>query len=129
MPQIEMDGTRISQVVNNLLENAIRHTPDGGQVAVTAGVAGDRMVRVAVADTGSGIPAEDLGRVFDRFFRSDHSRTRATGGVGLGLTIAKRLVEVHGENLEIISEPVQGTTVTARLPQERVINWGSIRLG
>ena len=78
MPHIEMDGTRISQVVNNLLENAIRHTPDGGQVAVTAGVAGERMVRVAVADTGNGIPAEDLVRVFDRFFRSDPSRTRVS---------------------------------------------------
>ncbi len=101
MPLVEMDGTRISQVVNNLLENAITHSPEGGSVVVSAGASGDGMVRVAVSDTGRGIPPEDLSRVFDRFFRSDASRSRATGGVGLGLTIAKQLVEVHGGTIHV----------------------------
>ena len=101
MPLVEMDGTRISQVVNNLLENAITHSPEGGSVVVSAGASGDGMVRVAVSDTGRGIPSEDLTRVFDRFFRSDASRSRATGGVGLGLTIAKQLVEVHGGTIHV----------------------------
>ena len=101
MPYVDMDGTRISQVVNNLLENAIIHTPEGGRVVVTAGVAGDRMVQVAVTDNGRGIAAEDLDRVFDRFFRADPSRARATGGVGLGLTIAKQLAEAHGGTIGV----------------------------
>ena len=101
MPLVEMDGTRISQVVNNLLENAITHSPEGGSVVGSAGASGDGMVRVAVSDTGRGIPSEDLSRVFDRFFRSDASRSRATGGVGLGLTIAKQLVEVHGGTIHV----------------------------
>ena len=116
MPLVDMDGTRISQVVNNLLENAIIHTPEGGSVAVTAGVAGDGMVRVAVADTGGGIPRGDLDRVFDRFFRADPSRARATGGVGLGLTIAKQLVEAHGGSISVDNVVPTGTRFVIALP-------------
>ena len=116
MPNIEMDATRISQVVNNLLENAIIHTPEGGSVAVNAGVAGDRMVRVAVADTGRGIPPQDLDRVFDRFFRSDPSRSRATGGAGLGLAIAKQLVEVHGGTIHVENVVPSGARFVFELP-------------
>ena len=116
IPLVEMDGTRISQVVNNLLENAIIHTPDGGRIAVSAGTSGDGMVRVAVADTGRGIPAEDLDRVFDRFFRADPSRARATGGAGLGLTIAKQLVEVHGGNIHVEMVVPSGARFVFELP-------------
>ena len=116
IPLVEMDGTRISQVVNNLLENAIIHTPDGGRIAVSAGTSGDGMVRVAVADTGRGIPAEDLDRVFDRFFRADPSRARATGGAGLGLTIAKQLVEVHGGNIHAERVVPSGARFVFELP-------------
>ena len=116
MPNIEMDATRISQVVNNLLENAIIHTPEGGSVAVNAGVAGDGMVRVAVADTGRGIPPQDLDRVFDRFFRSDPSRSRATGGAGLGLTIARQLVEVHGGTIHVENVVPSGARFVFELP-------------
>ncbi len=117
-----MDGTRISQVVNNLLENAIIHTPDGGSITVSAGYSGptgSEMVRVAVADSGPGIQSEDLARVFDRFFRGGPSRARATGGVGLGLTIAKQLVEVHGGTIHVESIIPKGGQVrfrTARHP-------------
>jgi signal transduction histidine kinase len=116
MPLVEMDGTRISQVVNNLLENAIIHTPQGGSVSVSAGTSGDGMVRVAVADTGPGIQSEDLLRVFDRFFRADASRSRTTGGVGLGLTIAKELVEVHGGTLHVENVVPSGARFVFELP-------------
>ncbi len=116
MPLVEMDSTRISQVVNNLLENAIIHTPEGGSVTVSAGASGNGMVRVAVADTGPGIQSEDLLRVFDRFFRADASRSRATGGVGLGLTIAKELVEVHGGTIYVENVVPSGARFVFELP-------------
>ena len=119
MPMVEMDGTRISQVVNNLLENAIIHTPDGGSITVSvgySGTTGSEMVRVAVADSGPGIQSEDLARVFDRFFRADPSRARATGGVGLGLTIAKQLVEVHGGTIHVESVVPTGARFVFELP-------------
>ena len=119
MPMVEMDGTRISQVVDNLLENAIIHTPDGGGITVSAGYSGptgSEMVRVAVADSGPGIQSEDLARVFDRFFRADPSRARATGGVGLGLTIAKQLVEVHGGTIHVESIVPTGARFVFELP-------------
>ena len=119
MPMVEMDGTRISQVVNNLLENAIIHTPDGGSITVSVGYSGptgSEMVLVAVADSGPGIQSEDLARVFDRFFRADPSRARATGGVGLGLTIAKQLVEVHGGTIHVESIVPTGARFVFELP-------------
>ena len=116
MPYVDMDATRISQVVNNLLENAIIHTPEGGSVSITAGAAGGGMARVTVTDTGTGIPAEDLGRVFDRFFRADPSRARATGGVGLGLTIAKQLVEAHGGSISVDNVMPTGARFVFELP-------------
>ena len=116
MPYVDMDSTRISQIVNNLLDNAMIHTPEGGRVAVTAGVAGGGMVRVAVADTGRGIPTEDLDRVFDRFYRADPSRARATGGVGLGLTIARQLVVAHGGSIRVENVVPTGTRFVFELP-------------
>ena len=82
-------------MVGNLLENAVFHTPEGGAVTVSAEIQGSSVV-VSVADSGPGIAPQDLPRVFDRFYRVDPSRTRATGGAGLGLTIARQLVEAHG---------------------------------
>ena len=115
-PLVQMDRTRIAQVVGNLLENAILHTPQSGQVTVLAEVVGTSAARVTVADTGVGIPVEELSQVFERFYRVDPSRTRSTGGAGLGLTIAKQLVEAHGGTIHVESEPGSGSRFVFELP-------------
>ena len=115
-PLVQMDRMRIAQVVGNLLENAILHTPEAGRVTVSAKVAGDTTARVTVADTGGGIPSIDLAQIFERFYRVDPSRTRATGGVGLGLTIAKQLVEAHGGSIRVESTLGKGSRFSFELP-------------
>ena len=115
LPRVNVDPDRISQVLRNLLENAVAHTARGGAVSVSAEQQGD-WVAVSVTDNGEGIPAEDLPNVFERFYRVDKSRTRATGGSGLGLTIARRLVEVHGGRIEAFSEPGAGSRFTFTIP-------------
>ena len=115
-PLVEMDSTRIAQVVDNLLDNAITHTPESGSVSIAAAPTGDGRVEVSVSDTGNGIPEEDLPRLFDRFYRADPSRSRSTGGAGLGLTIAKQLVEAHGGTIEAASTPGSGSAFSFRLP-------------
>ena len=114
-PSVEFDRTRIAQVLGNLLDNAIRHTPAGGIVRVAV-AAGDVVASVSVEDTGEGIPAELLPFVFERFYRVDPSRSRATGGTGLGLTIAKQLVEAHRGAIRASSIAGEGTTITFDLP-------------
>ena len=113
---VDMDATRIAQVVSNILANAVQHTPPGGQVKVAVETVAEGRVRVTVDDDGEGIPLEDLPLVFERFYRVDSSRSRSTGGVGLGLTIAKRLVETHGGIIWAESETGRGTTVRFELP-------------
>ncbi len=98
LPLVRMDRTRIAQALGNLLDNAVRHTPEGGEVLVSVELVGESM-RVSVEDTGEGVPEEELGEIFDRFYRVDPSRSRATGGTGLGLTIARQLVEAHGGSI------------------------------
>jgi signal transduction histidine kinase len=112
----EVDPERIGQVLRNLLSNAITHTPEGGRITVELKDEG-RELRVTVADTGTGIPADDLPYVFERFYRVDRSRVRATGGAGLGLTIAKRLVEAHGGTIGVESELGKGSRFTFTLPK------------
>ena len=116
LPLVEMDRTRIAQVVGNLLENAITHTPEGGSVTVLAEPAGDADVRVTVVDTGSGMSDADAGMVFERFYRVDPSRARSTGGAGLGLTIARQLVEAHGGSIHAESELGAGSRFVFELP-------------
>ncbi len=115
LPTVNADSHRIRQVLHNLLENALAHTSQGGSITVTAWPE-DNQVKISVVDTGEGIPAEDLPNIFERFYRVDKSRTRATGGSGLGLTIAKRLVEAHGGKIEVESEPGKGSSFTFSLP-------------
>jgi signal transduction histidine kinase len=110
-----VDAHRIGQVVRNLLSNAINFTPEGGEIAVSVKCTKDEVV-VSVADTGPGIPQEELPYIFERFYRVDKSRSRATGGSGLGLTIARRLVEAHGGQLEVESELGKGSVFTVKLP-------------
>ena len=116
LPPINIDPQRISQVLRNLLDNAVAHTAKGGTITVTAEQENDRWIAIAVVDTGEGIPAEELPNIFERFYRVDKSRTRATGGSGLGLTIAKRLVEAHGGKIEARSEPGRGSRFSFTLP-------------
>ena len=116
LPQVKIDYHRISQVLRNLLENAVAHTARGGTITVAARQQ-DECLEVSVADTGEGIPAEDLPNIFERFYRVDKSRARATGGSGLGLTIARRLVEAHGGRIEARSELGKGSRFSFTLPR------------
>lgn len=111
------DGERIKQVVRILIDNALKHTPPGGAVDVDIECAGTE-VTVTVRDTGSGIPAEDLPRVFDRFYRVDKARSRSMGGTGLGLSIAKAIVEAHGGRISIASQEGEGTVASVVVPGE-----------
>jgi len=106
---------RLRQLLGNVVANAIRHTPAGGAVTVRSRRAGDRLV-VEVGDTGGGITAEDLPKVFERFWRADASRSRTTGGSGLGLPIARHLAEAHGGTVTVTSRLGEGSTFTVNLP-------------
>jgi signal transduction histidine kinase len=110
VPRLEVDPARIRQVIGNLIANALRFTPAGGRIAVTA-LRTDGGVRIAVRDTGAGMEPETLAHAFDRFYRSPSSP-----GSGLGLSIARNLVEAHGGRIEIESTPGQGTVVSFTLP-------------
>jgi signal transduction histidine kinase len=116
MPQIAVDRARLRQGVHNLLDNALRHTPEGG--AITVSVEQMRSaVQVCVQDTGDGIAAEQLPYVFDRFYRTDEARSRDRGGTGLGLAIVKANVEAHGGTVTVVSPGLgQGSTFVISLP-------------
>ena len=115
LPRTRMDRTRISQALGNLLDNAVRHTPEGGEVSVSVEAVGE-LVRVSVEDTGEGVPEEEVGQIFDRFYRVDPSRTRATGGTGLGLTIARQLVEAHGGSIRAERRQEGGSRFVFEIP-------------
>ncbi|MFC1945042.1 sensor histidine kinase, partial [Chloroflexota bacterium] len=115
LPPIEVDAERIGQVVRNLLSNAINYTPEGGGISVSARSPG-RYIEVSISDSGVGIPASDLPFIFERFYRTDKSRSRFSGGAGLGLTIAKQMVEAHGGTIEVHSEEGRGSTFTFTVP-------------
>jgi two-component system sensor histidine kinase BaeS len=116
LPPVRADEDRIGQVLLNLVGNALQYTPPGGRVKLRASRTGG-LVRLTVEDTGIGIPAEDLLHVFERFYRVDKSRSRARGGSGVGLTIARYLVEAHGGEIRASSEgPGRGSTFQFTLP-------------
>jgi len=110
-----MDAQQIGRVLSNLIGNALRHTPQDGTVQVRA-LAVEDGVQVEVSDTGEGIDAQDLPHIFERFYRGEKSRSRATGGAGLGLAIAKGIVEAHGGQIGVESRPAEGTRFTFTLP-------------
>jgi signal transduction histidine kinase len=120
--KVTADYDRLNQVLSNLIANALRHTPSGGAVSVQAQSIekhtgnSNSNLQITVRDTGSGIPAEDLPFIFDRFWRGDKSRSERTHS-GLGLAIAKQLLHAHGGTIEVESEPGKGTTFTVELPQ------------
>jgi two-component system heavy metal sensor histidine kinase CusS len=103
-----------SRAVNNLVENAMHHTPAGGSIEISISQH-DTISEVSVKDTGAGIAAEHLPRVFDRFYRADSSRS--SEGVGLGLALVKSIMDLHGGSAQIESTPGQGTTVSLSFPQ------------
>ncbi|OBI79751.1 cell wall metabolism sensor histidine kinase WalK [Mycobacterium sp. E740] len=111
------DSQRLEQVIGNLLDNALRHTPSGGSVDVSTAVDSDS-VEVSVVDTGEGITPEHIRHVFERFYRADAARDRDHGGAGIGLAIAKALVEAHGGSISARSDgPDQGCAFAVRLPK------------
>ena len=114
-----LDPNLLRHVLRNLLSNALTYTPSGGRITVAAREIGEG-IEVVVEDTGTGIPPEDLPHIFERFYRADHSRSRATGGAGLGLAIARQFVEVHGGRIQVSSEQGQGARFTFTLPSVRV---------
>ncbi|AHY47706.1 Histidine kinase-, DNA gyrase B-, and HSP90-like ATPase [Rubrobacter radiotolerans] len=116
--------TQLVSMFTNLVDNAVKYTPPGGVVEVTVGVCeedcgpdGRREVFVRVSDTGVGIPAESLERIFERFYRVDKGRSKGTGGTGLGLSIVRHIVENHGGRITVESEVEKGSTFTVYLPR------------
>jgi signal transduction histidine kinase len=117
LPEVNIDPDRMAQVLSNLLSNALRYTPQGGDIMIsTKHTASD--IEIRVHDSGRGIEPEELPNIFDRFYRTDKSRQRESGGSGLGLAIAKSIVEGHGGRIWAESEPGGGTTIVIALPIE-----------
>ena len=115
--QVLVDPQRLAQVLGNLLDNALRHTPPAGTVTLTTHQPDKRWIELTVRDNGEGIEPEHLPHLFERFYRADPARARSRGGSGIGLTISRALVEAHGGGLSVVSGgPGQGATFTVRLP-------------
>jgi signal transduction histidine kinase len=115
LPRIRADQNRIDQVLGNLVRNALTHLPPGGLIRLEASTYPGGVL-FSVSDNGPGISPEELPYIFERFYRADRSRARATGGAGLGLSIARSLVETHGGRIRAASEPGEGTTISFMIP-------------
>lgn len=115
-PEVSGDEARLRQVLGNLMANALQHTPDTAGVTVRVGTVGDDAV-LEVCDEGPGMSSDDANRVFERFYRTDTSRARASGGTGLGLSIVDSLVQAHGGNVRVTTTPGQGCRFTVSLPR------------
>jgi len=111
------DRTKLGQIIYNLTENGLKYTPDGGEVTVSLTTEG-RTAILAVKDNGVGIPKEDQGHIFERFYRVDKARSRETGGTGLGLSIVRQLVTLHKGAISVDSAPGKGSTFIVRLPMD-----------
>lgn len=114
LPPVLADRRRVEQVLINLLDNAIKYTQEKGAITVSAADAGE-MLRIAVTDSGIGIPPKDLPRLFERFYRVDSARSREQGGTGLGLSIVKHIVQLHGGTIAVESTPGKGSTFSFTL--------------
>ncbi|WP_435923185.1 cell wall metabolism sensor histidine kinase WalK [Paenibacillus sp. DYY-L-2] len=111
------DRDQIDQVLDNLMSNAMKYTPEGGTITIEARLTDDGVLAISVQDNGIGIPKKDLDRIFERFYRVDKARSRNMGGTGLGLSIAREIVKAHGGTISLQSELGKGTKVTFTLPQ------------
>ena len=117
LPDLRLDQMRMSQALSNVLSNAIDCTQDGGNIVLRAQLEGDAVVAITIVDDGVGIDASDLPHVFDRFYRTDDARLRPRQGRGLGLSIARSIVEAHDGTIDVTSDGLgQGVTATIRLP-------------
>ncbi|MDM5314501.1 cell wall metabolism sensor histidine kinase WalK [Fictibacillus sp. b24] len=116
---VQMDTDKMTQVLDNIISNAMKYSPEGGTITFTAAIIG-RKVKVSIADQGVGIPKNNVSKIFDRFFRVDRARSRDLGGTGLGLAIAKEIVLAHGGDIWAESEWGQGTTIHFTLPLRKV---------
>ncbi|MED3661636.1 cell wall metabolism sensor histidine kinase WalK [Ureibacillus sp. FSL K6-8385] len=114
---VEIDTDKLTQVLDNIISNAIKYSPDGGNIRFGFTVQGN-MLKVMISDDGMGIPKENLGKIFDRFYRVDKARSRAMGGTGLGLAIAKEMIKAHNGTIWAESEEGVGTTIFFTLPYE-----------
>ena len=123
LPPLDADPERVHQVLFNLVDNAVRFTPPGGEVTIAA-ERHNGSVELRVADTGVGIAPEHLPRLFERFYRVDPSRSREEGGTGIGLAIARSVVEAHGGHIRAESEPGQGSVFTFDLPAASTVTRG-----
>ena len=120
LPDMELDRMRMSQALGNVLKNAIQHTQAGGNIVVRAELDNDKTFAISIADDGIGLGPADLPHVFDRFYRTDQSRSQEIVGTGLGLDITRTIVEAHGGTVEIASDGLgKGATVTWRLPLDK----------
>ena len=117
LPNVEVDPGRMTQVLTNIVDNALRHTPEGGRIILSA-IELDDHVELAVQDSGPGLRPEDLDRIFERFYRADLSRQREEGGSGLGLAIARSIVQAHGGQVSAESEAGAGLKIRIRLPRK-----------
>ena len=115
---IEIDTDKMTQVIDNILNNAIKYSPDGGKITVSMKTTDDQMI-LSISDQGLGIPKQDLPKIFDRFYRVDQARSRAQGGTGLGLAIAKEIIKQHKGFIWAKSEYGKGSTFTIVLPYDK----------
>ena len=119
LPRVLGNGDYLERAISNLIDNAIKYTPEGGTVRVSARQEPDEMIVVEVEDNGIGIPADDIPRIFERFYRVDRSRSREMGGTGLGLSIVKHVAQVHGGSIDVTSTPGSGSCFRLRLASPR----------
>jgi two-component system phosphate regulon sensor histidine kinase PhoR len=120
--EVFCDAEAVHQILSNLLDNALKYTPDGGNVVLAARLTGDDFVEIQVRDTGIGVPPEELPRLFERFYRVDKARSREMGGTGLGLAIVKHLVRAQGGDIRVDSRVNHGSTFSFTLPARESIS-------
>ena len=116
--EIQADRDKMRMVLRNLLENAVKHTPEGGEPVTVSMMQEQNQVDIIIEDHGEGIPESALPHLFEPFFRADSSRSRKTGGYGLGLSLCKAIIDAHGGRIEVTSTPGKGTRVTVTLPYD-----------